>query len=206
MKSSTKRLLACVLPVLLIALTTARAQYPTPSKYPITWELSFDHQLIKRIVVKPDGSNVPKAYWYLKYTVTNKSDKEQTFLPAFEMLTDDGRVIRSDKSIPVKVFNEIKKTEGNKYLIPALKVGGELRLGEDEAKESVAIWEEPTPEMGRFSVFVTGLSGETAEVKMPTGKKAILRKTLQLNYLIRGDEFYPGEDEVNENPETWVMR
>ena len=34
----------------------------------------------------------------------------------------------------------------------------------------------------------------------------ILRKTLQLNYFIRGDEVYPGEDEVNKDSEEWVMR
>ena len=38
------------------------------------------------------------------------------------------------------------------------------------------------------------------------GKETILRKTLRLNYFIRGDEVYPGEDEVNENPQEWVMR
>ena len=44
------------------------------------------------------------------------------------------------------------------------------------------------------------------DVKGPDGKPVILRKTLQLNYLVRGDDVYPGEDEVNENPEVWVMR
>jgi hypothetical protein len=34
----------------------------------------------------------------------------------------------------------------------------------------------------------------------------ILRKTLQLNYWIKGDEVYPGEDEVNQTAEVWVMR
>jgi hypothetical protein len=34
----------------------------------------------------------------------------------------------------------------------------------------------------------------------------ILRKTLQLNFFIRGDEVYPGEDEVNKGSETWIMR
>ena len=60
--------------------------------------------------------------------------------------------------------------------------------------------------MGHFSIFVSGLSGETATVKDKDGKDQILRKTLQLNYLIRGDDIYPGEDEVNENPSEWVMR
>ena len=60
--------------------------------------------------------------------------------------------------------------------------------------------------MGRFSIFVTGLSGENATVKGPDDKDVILRKTLQLNYLIRGDEVYPGEDEVNDDSQEWVMR
>ena len=34
----------------------------------------------------------------------------------------------------------------------------------------------------------------------------ILRKTLQLNFFIRGDEVYPGEDEVNQKDEEWIMR
>ena len=38
------------------------------------------------------------------------------------------------------------------------------------------------------------------------GKDTILRKTLQLNYFIRGDEVYPGEDQVNDNPSMWIMR
>jgi hypothetical protein len=199
------RIISFVLSALLLA-SFVHADYPKPSEYPIAWELSFEHEKPKRITVQSGDDPLPKAYWYLKYTVTNNGEHEQTFLPMFELLTDDGRVIRSDKNISPKVFDEIKKTEKNKFLIPPLKVGGEMRLGEDEAKESVAIWEEPTPEMGNFSIFVTGLSGEATTIKDPNGKKIILRKTLQLNYLIRGDEFYPGEDEVNINAEAWVMR
>ena len=93
-------------------------------------------------------------------------------------------------------------------------IGGSLRIGPDQARDGVAIWAEPAAELGSFSIFVGGLSGEFAflkdasgaEVKTADGKPIILRKTLQLNYLIRGDEVYPGEDAVNENAETWVMR
>ena len=63
-------------------------------------------------------------------------------------------------------------------------------------------------------IFVGGLSGEAVrlknddgtEAKNAEGKPIILRKTLQLNYHIRGDEVYPGEDEVDKEPEAWVMR
>jgi hypothetical protein len=81
-------------------------------------------------------------------------------------------------------------------------------------------------EMGTFSIFVTGLSGETVTMKMVDGKPVkvkpeniseelkgvkkedviILRKTLQLNHVVYGDDRFPGLDEVNVKPEQWVMR
>ena len=188
--------------------------YPSPSVYPISWELQFDHDLPKRIVVETPGSAVPSAYWYIKYTVTNKTDKEQIFLPHFEMVTRTGQVIRSDFNISEKVFDEIKQREGDQFLEPFTKVGGEIRLGEDEAKDGVAIWKEPDPRMGNFTIFVGGLSGEAVQMKDDNGQAMkdadgnpiILRKTLQLNYLIRGDDVYPGQDEVNVKSEETVMR
>src|SRR5688500_6554577 len=187
--------------------------YPKPSPYPITWELDFTHGAPKRVVVNAPGGP-PKAYWYMTYTVTNNTDEERTFLPVFEMLTDDGRVIRSDRNIPYRVFEVIKSREGNRFLEHFTQLGGQIRLGEDQAKEGVAIWEEPMPEMGHFSIFANNLSGEIVimkdengkDLKDPDGRPVILRKTKQLNYFIRGDDVFPGEDQVNENPEQWVMR
>ena len=182
----------------------ATQKAPEPELYPKSWELEFDHSMPKRVEIKTGSGN--RAYWYMTYTVTNNSDREQLFLPMFELLIEDGRLIRNDRNIPKPVFEAIKQREGARFLQPAALIGGELRLGPDEAKDGVAIWPEPTPEMGNFSIFATGLSGEMATVTGPDGKQIILRKTLQLNYLIRGDEVYPGEDEVNENPQQWVMR
>jgi hypothetical protein len=188
--------------------------YPSPSSYPISWELQFDHSLPKRIVVETPGSMNPTAYWYMTYTVTNKTDKEQVWLPFFEMLTRTGEVIRSDNNIPQKVFDDIKQREQSKFLEPFTKIGGEIRLGEDEARDGVAIWKEPDPRMGNFTIFVRGLSGEAVQMKDDSGQPMkdadgnpiILRKTLQLNYLIRGDDVYPGQDEVNVKSEDVVMR
>ena len=180
--------------------------YPKPSPYPKSWELKFTHGKPKRIAVNVPGSPVPKAYWYMTYSVTNETDREQLFLPVFELATEDGKVTRSDQHIPRVVFDTIKKQEGNQFLEPFTQVGGQLRIGADQAKDGVAIWPEVNPKLGNFSIFVQGLSGETATVTGPENKPVILRKTLQLNFVIRGDEIYPGEDEVNENPQEWVMR
>ena len=187
--------------------------YPKPSPYPITWELKVKHSAPKRIVIDLPGQ-APQAFWYMTYTVTNNTDQARSFLPNFEMLTNDGKVIRSDRGIPYKVFTEIKAREKAKYLEHFTQIGGEIRIGQDESKDGVAIWKEPAPEMGTFSIFLTGLSGETAtlkdaegkDVKDAKGQPIILRKTLQMNYFVRGDEVYPGQDEVNTRPEAWVMR
>src|SRR5437762_1012939 len=98
---------------LTLALCTriGRAEYPKPNPYPIAWQLKFDHDMPQRIVVKVPGAAAPQAYWYLTYTVTNNTGQEQTFLPDFEMLTNDSKVIRSDNKISAVVFNAIKQRE-----------------------------------------------------------------------------------------------
>lgn len=206
---------------LLITASARAADFPKPSPYPITWELKFTHGKPKRIVVDVPGSPVPLAYWYMTYTVTNNSDKEQQWLPSFELMTEDGKLVRGNVNIPRKAFDSIKTAERNKYLEPFTTITGSIRLGEAEARDGVAIWPEPSPRMGHFSIFISGLSGEAVMLKNANGKfqkiesaeelrntkdLIILRKTLQLNFFIRGDEVYPGEDEVNVDSEAWIMR
>src|SRR3954465_13042333 len=171
----------------------ARADYPKPSPYPISWELNFQHDKPQRIVVDT-GEAPAKAYWYMTYTVTNNSGQERTYLPSFELVTKEGKVVRSDRLIPAAVFDAIKKREKKAMLEPFTKVGGEILLGEDQSRDGVAIWEEPTPRMGNFAIYANNLSGEAVQLKDdkgevmkdPDGKPIILRKTLQLNYVIHG--------------------
>jgi len=213
------------LAVLAAPAVSRAGDYPEPSPYPISWELKFDHSKPKRIVVQIPEQG-PRAFWYMTYTVTNDTNDEQTFLPVFEMVTKDGKIHRSDKGVPPEVFQAIKKREGNRFLLPSSKIGGVLRVGEDQARDGVAIWPEPMAEMGTFKIFVSGLSGETVTLKMVDGKPVkvkpenisqelkgvnpedvvILRKTLQLNHVIYGDDKFPSLDEVNVKPEQWVMR
>jgi len=216
--------LVCLLAAAAPAVSRA-GDFPEPSPYPISWELKFDHSKPRRIVVQIPGQG-PRAFWYVTYTVTNETEEDQTFLPVFEMLTRDGKVIQSDKNVPFHVFDAIKRKEGNRYLLPSAKIGGVLRVGEDQSRDGVAIWPEPMTEMGSFSIFVTGLSGETVTLKMVDGKAVkvkpenisqelkgvkkediiVLRKTLQLNHVIYGDDRFPGLDQVNVKEEQWVMR
>ena len=107
-----------------------------------------------------------------------------------------------------------KAIEGNKLLLPLSEVAGNLRQGPEQAKDGVAIWAETTPRMASFKVFVGGLSGEYVILKEDDGKPVMgpdnipvmLRKTVEIDYQIYGDEFYPGRDDVHELSQKWVMR
>ncbi len=198
----------------LLAVAYTASAYPEPSKFPISWELKFDYATPRRIVVEVPGSAIPKAYWYMTYTVINKTDKEQDFLPVFTLVSKDGKVMRSDKGVPKAVFEKIKDRTGNKLLENHLKVADTILVGDDQAKDGVAIWEEPNAEMGSFNIFISGLSGEHAAladssdkpVNDKDGKPVILFKTLQLEYIVSGDEVYPGVDPISKTHERWIMR
>lgn len=199
-----------------LALTTCAiclAEPPKPSPYPVSWDFKFTHGPLRRVMVDVAGQG-RQAFWYMTYQVTNDTDQERIFLPVFEMMLKDGKILRSDKNIPAVVFDVIKSREKIKFLEPYPAIAGELRLGEDQARDGVAIWPEVMTEMGNFSVFASNLSGEAVvfkdskgePVKDSEGKPVILRKTLQINYLVRGDELYPGQDRVEELGQEWVMR
>ena len=205
---------------LLVWHSTVQA-YPKPSLNKIAWELDFKHSTPSRIVVNVPGSAAPKAYWYMPFTVTNNTKEEQQFLPEIELVDENGKVNRSDRNIPKEVFNAIKVREGKKLMQPLREVTGRLLVGADQAKDSVAIWPEPMERMGNFSIFVGGLSGEAVWYKdgqetplnkadwiknKPDQAGEILRKTLQIDVQVPGDEFYPGRDKVIAKGERWVMR
>ena len=200
-------------------------KHPEPSADPVpdAWYLDFKHGVPKRIVVELPAEKVPVAYWYLTYTVinnTNQGDKD--FYPDFEMVTQDGKIRKGDRHVPIAAFAAIKKAENNDLLLPSTEIVGVLHEKEDQAKDGVVIWEEPMSRMGAFSIYVAGLNSEfiaavddqgqpirDAQRKTadePKGEPIILRKTLELNYVIWGDEIRPGEDIVQKKGERWVMR
>jgi hypothetical protein len=209
-----RQLLPAMSLLVVATITHLALGFPEPSKFPVSWQLDFDYKHPQRIVVEVPGSSIPKAYWYMTYTVTNKTKEEREFLPMFTLVTKDGKVIRSDRGVPKAAFDKIKQRTGNKLLEQNVKIADTLRVGEDEARDGVAIWEEPAAEMGSFSVFVSGLSGEYAALNgsdgkpmlNAEGKPVILFKTLQLDYTVSGDEVFPGIDPIDKKHMRWVMR
>ncbi len=157
----------------MLCLAGQASAYPQPNTFPLSWELKFDHAAPKRLVITPKGSDAPEAYWYMTFTVTNPTKDEIQFLPVFELLMDDGRIIRSDgaKVQPV-ILQAIRLREKNNNLVCAENLGGQLGVGDDQAKEGVIVWHEPKARMGQFTIFVKGLSGETCFLLNDKGEAA----------------------------------
>jgi hypothetical protein len=218
--------LTATLTLTVFGLASLAHAYPKPSPYLISWQLKFDHRLPQRIVVTTPGELTATAYWYIRYAVMNPSQDQQNFLPVFEMLSDDGRVVRSDQAIPENVIKEIRMREKNRDLLSVDQMAGPLRIGIDQAKEGIAVWKEPQVRMGHFTIFAAGLSGEATilkddkgedvirkdadgnPMKDPAGKPlpVVLWKTWMMEYRMLGDESYPGNDPLELLHEEWIMR
>jgi hypothetical protein len=192
--------------VVLAIVAPSQADYPQPSPFPVSWELTLDHSLPKRILVQGPGDANPLPYWYITYHVVNNTDRDKIlFYPSFDMMLETGEVTHSDMGIAPAVFDAIKKKERLKYLQSEDLIGGDLLHGEDQSKDGVAIWAEPRLRMGTFTIFCTGFWGESATVKVDD-KDVTLHKTLQLTYHLDSDENHPGGGDLVAKDETYIMR
>jgi hypothetical protein len=206
MKTSRLGLPLAGLLLVLTFVVPVRADFPQPSPFPVSWELTVTHSEPKRLVFQGPADANPQAYWYMTYHVANNTDQDKVlFYPTFEIMLEDGQVVRSDKNIAPAVFDEIKKRERLKYLQSADTIGGDLLQGDDQSKDGVAIWAEPRLRMGTFNIFLTGFWGESATVKVGD-KDVILHKTLQLTYHMNSDERHPGDGDLVDVDSQSVMR
>ncbi len=193
---------------------TAHARdYPEPSFAPVSWELEFEWRSPKRIEVRVAGQGT-KAYWYMPYTVTNDTDEERHFFPEIVLVDANGIINYANFNIPVAVFDAVKQRTRSLDVQPSQDISGRLLIGDDQAKDGVAIWAEPTPEMGTFDIFVGGLSGEVvritdstgSDLKDADGKPILVRKTRHLRFKVRGDDVSNQPDDVTTVTQGWVMR
>lgn len=203
-----------------------------PAMTPVSWEFELKHLPPRRIDVPIEGGEGVETYWYLVYTVTNKSGSTQRFFPQFQLVTEDLKVVDTDTGISAKVFEAIRERHKvtHKYLVHPTQAIGDLAVGDDNARESVAIWRGVDADSNNFSIFCAGLSGESQMVRNPAfqeskpetakapaasgrereivvnPKNFVLRKTLELKFE------WPGSQDARERTvptlarEKWIMR
>ncbi len=205
---------------------------PQPSIAPKSWQLEFEFEDPRKIVIQLPGDAKPRVYWYMLYNVTNNSNRDVQFMPRFEIVTDSLQVLETDVAADPAVFNAIRKLhlKDHPFLLEPLEIMGKLLQGADNAKDSVAIWRDFSGQTRQFTLFATGLSGETVilpnpsydaakpefvEKELPGGiktkvainpKRFVLYKTLGVGYRLPGDDEARKQAEPVREKVEWLMR
>ena len=191
---------------------------PKHSFIPVCWELGIKTSRPQAIEVQLPGQSGPKVFWYVRYTVTNRTKEDQFFVPEFTLYTDTGQKMRAGRGVSGQVFLEIKKRHNDPLLKDITGMTRKLLRGTDNARRGVAIWPDFDSAAAGFDVFIGGLSGETAEVTPPrpvmvkqygkqvVKKTLVLAKTRRLVYRIVGKPRARLHTSLRLDSKGWVMR
>ncbi len=187
---------------LLLAATVVGA-YPKPSPVPYRWELTFEPGDLRLWRDASSGD----YYWFFTYKVTNRTGDEQVWAPEFTLFNDAGEILRSGRGVSSRVTDTLLGVIGNELMEPQNAVIGEIFQGAEHAREGLVIWPADRIDVNEITIFIAGISGETAAVADPiTGDEVILRKTLQRDYLIPGNVVARGTAPAPLVKETWILR
>jgi len=125
------------------------------------WTYDFTFENPQPVIVNTPGLG-PQMYWYVIYTVTNKTGKEHNFVPAFTLYATSTSLQRA--GVYPAVFEAIKKQRKVRFLENAVQMIGKVLPGEDNARTGVAIFGPMPRETEHFTIFVEGLSGQYIEL------------------------------------------
>ncbi len=208
------------------------APQPAVVQRPGQWTLETRFEQPQQLVL-PYGVNGETRFWYMILTVTNRTGQDVDFRPRCELMTDTFQVVPAGVGVPSVVFDKIKERHQSKYpFLESLgkaetrlvrspdnknKVQGAENLllqGEDNTRDIAVIWPDFDPRAVSFKVFITGLSNELAVINHPVATdpntglpaKVFLRKTLQLDYHLRGDPALRSAVEIVYKGKSWIMR
>ncbi len=203
---------------------------PIPDEAPFNWQFRFYFKEPRSIMVKMPGSKKPRLFWYIKFTIINRTGGSRPFDPEFQLYTETGQLLSAGEGFnSTPVYDKIKKIINNPLLVDLNTATGKILQGEDNAVESVAIFKDFDPKAGLFDVFIGGLSGETAKIKLPNPIKIrkeipfdpekktdasevveteeiILSKTLRLTYKIGSQAKDRQGAPLRFLGKEWVMR
>ncbi len=195
------------------------APAPKPAISPKTWELKFRFQDPQKVSVFVPDRKEPMVYWYMLYSVENPTRQEHDYLPQFDLVTDRLTTVRSELKVSPEAYRAIERRAGDPLLVTPEKAVGKLLSGKENSIHSVAIWRDFDPKAKAFTVFVGGLSGETAVMKNPAfdeskpegeenPRRFVLRKTLAVPYRLPGSEEARSLAEPERVPDglKWIMR
>jgi hypothetical protein len=190
------------------------APEPAVVQKPGQWTVEARYEHPQQLVL-PWGENGPTRFWYMILTVTNRTGQDVAFYPRCELMTNTFQILPAGRGVPPIVFERIKERHASNYpfLEPLEGVENRLLQGRDNARDIAVIWSDFDKQATGFTVFITGLSNESAAVKHPVARDDLglpvfvfLRKTLAVAYQLRGDPALRSSVEVEYEDQEWVMR
>jgi len=175
------------------------------------WTFDFQFEHPQPIVVKTPGGD-REVYWYLVYTVTNRSKEAKNFVPAFTLYTDRATIRRA--GLFPAVYEAIKANRKIRFLEPPVRLHTKVMPGEGSARTGVAIFAPLDRETDGFTIFCEGLSGRYIErpnlkagADAPEDERVIrLRKTLAITYKLPGDKWWLNLDQPTFVSKKWTWR
>jgi hypothetical protein len=210
--------------VVLAMLSTLAIAAPTPTPAVVTWEMDcMIPDTLKPIQMTVGEAAQPTTFWYLRILVTNETNNDIDFIPDVDLVTNTGEMHANDVDVPVSVFPAIKGLYNQPLLMDLTDATGKVLQGNDNAKAILLAFADFDPAAGQADIYITGLSGETETVTLPTpitrtfvGIDGIettetvgaitLRKTLKLTYQLPGSAQARLTEQATLIAKEWVMR
>ena len=148
-----------------------------------------------------------KHYWYMTYDVVNKTGKEVRFAPRIDLITDEGQILGQGDGVPSSTVSQIKEFLKNDLLEDQFEILGEVLPGKEHAKTGLVVFRADDLKPTELLVMVQGLSRETKKEPHPkTGEPVLLRKTIELSYLVPGDPKPRGSTTYPIVNQRWIFR
>lgn len=203
---------------LIVAVAPALAE-PRAGLASTHWQLDIRFEDPQRINVRLPGDETDTAYWYVVYEVVNNTGRDLHFYPSFKLVTNTLQVVESGMEVSptvTELIAERHRTDFPFFTRPN-KVSGLLLQGEENARASVAVFRGFDPEASRFTLFASGLSGESDRIPNPAYNAArpetqdnapyfVLRRTLSVVYDLPGDPETRRFATPIRRSREWVMR
>jgi hypothetical protein len=199
---------------MLFAVVCGAAPEPAVVQGPGLWTANVQFEPLRQFMYQPTEQVKPRRFWYTILTISNDTDQDIDFYPQCDLMTDTFQILPAGKLVPVEVFELIKARHASQYpLLESLRqVDNRILQGEDNARDVAIIWSDFDPLAKNVKLFISGLSNETALVRLPAAdasvpeKTAFLRKTLELNFHLKGDAVWRSDKDIAFKGKTWVMR
>jgi hypothetical protein len=202
---------------LVVTVTCFAMAAPKPAvvQRPQDWTIDVKYEQLQQIMLKPEKGGQPVRFWYLILTLTNNTGDDVVFYPQCELMTDTFEIIPAGKDVPPEVFEHIKTRHRAMYpFLESLDPSGmRILQGRDNTRDIAIIWPDFDMKAKEVSLFIAGLSNETAVVDYPvadedsnTPERVFLRKTLELDYKFSGDPAFRANPKMTFAGMSWIMR